>query len=86
MSVVHRARSVERCMQEERFLYPAYPSIFLAAACTLDIGVQVSSCGGVYAESVSTIVAVRDRSVASKLCNHWYLRLFPLPVSLAFFC
>lgn len=28
-------------LQEERFLYPAYPFIFLAAACTLDIGVQV---------------------------------------------
>lgn len=27
--------------KEERFLYPAYPSIFLAAACALDIGVQV---------------------------------------------
>lgn len=28
-------------IQEERFLYPVYPSIFLAAACTLDITVQV---------------------------------------------
>lgn len=28
-------------LQEERFLYPVYPSIFLAAACTLDITVQV---------------------------------------------
>ena len=27
--------------QEERFLYPVYPSIFLSAACTLDIIVQV---------------------------------------------
>ncbi|CAM9757027.1 unnamed protein product [Pylaiella littoralis] len=29
--------------KEERFLYPAYPSIFLAAACTLDITVQAAS-------------------------------------------
>ncbi|CAB1106652.1 GT22 [Ectocarpus sp. CCAP 1310/34] len=29
--------------KEERFLYPVYPSIFLAAACTLDIIVQAAS-------------------------------------------
>eukprot|EP00752_Nemacystus_decipiens_P010009 g8924.t1 len=29
--------------KEERFLYPIYPSIFLAAACTLDIIVQAAS-------------------------------------------
>ncbi|CAM9197392.1 unnamed protein product [Hapterophycus canaliculatus] len=29
--------------KEERFLYPVYPSIFLAAACTLDIAVQAGS-------------------------------------------
>ena len=37
----HDAVVIMSRRQEERFLYPAYPSIFLAAACTLDIVVQV---------------------------------------------